>query len=123
MILVDTSVWVDHLRHADAAMMRELEAGNVMCHPFVIGEIACGALRRRDETLTLLAELAAAPVAGHAEALAFIATHQLAGRGVGHVDVHLLASVALAPSATLWTRDKRLRSLAESLKLAFTDAK
>ena len=118
MILVDTSVWVDHLRRRDAAVARELEAGTVLAHPFVVGEIACGLLPRRAETLSMLAELPLAVVAGHAEALVFIERHEFAGRGIGYVDMHLLASAALPPGALLWTRDKRLAAAARELRLA-----
>lgn len=117
MILVDTSVWVDHLRRHDAAMARELDAGNVLAHPFVIGEIACGRLPKRAETLSLLAALPRAPVAEHGEAMGFIERHDLPGRGVGFVDMHLLASAALA-GTRLWARDKRLLEAARNLRLA-----
>jgi predicted nucleic acid-binding protein len=115
-ILVDTSVWVDHLRRGDPPLARALAVGAVLAHPFVIGEIACGLLPRRAETLALLAALPATPVAGHEEALGFIERHRLAGRGVGYVDIHLLASSALA-GAKLWTRDKRLAAVAVALRL------
>jgi predicted nucleic acid-binding protein len=117
MILVDTSVWVDHLRRRDAALARELDAGTVLVHPFVVGEIACGLLPRRAEILSLLAELPIASVAQHGEALVFIERHRLAGRGIGYVDVHLLASAALAPGTKLWTRDRRLAVAARDLRL------
>lgn len=117
MILVDTSVWVDHLKKGDAAVARELEAGTVAVHPFVLGEIACGVLPRRTETLALLAELPPAAVAREAEVLGFIERHDLAGRGIGYVDVHLLASAALIAGTTLWTRDKRLAEAASRLRL------
>ena len=118
MILVDTSVWVDHLRRRDAALAGALEAGEVLTHPFVIGELACGHLQRRGELLGLLAALPAAPVATQAEALAYIERHALGGRGIGFLDVHLLAATSLAGDAKLWTRDKRLAAVAASLNLA-----
>jgi predicted nucleic acid-binding protein len=117
-ILVDTSVWVDHLRSADAALARSLEVGEVCMHPFVLGEIACGNLRNRREVLDLLARLPAAPVATDVETLEFIERRQLMGRGIGHVDVHLLASAALAGTTRLWTRDRRLAETARELGLA-----
>lgn len=116
MILVDTSVWVDHLRRGDRALADALAAGLVLAHPFVVGDIACGSWARRSETLALLRALPVAPVANPDEALGFIERHRLAGRGVGYVDVHLLASAALA-GAGLWTRDKRLSSVAVDLRL------
>lgn len=118
MILVDTSVWVDHLRRRDATLAGALEVGEVLTHPFVIGELACGHLQRRGELLALLAALPAAPVATQAEALAYIERHALAGRGIGFLDVHLLAATSLAGDAKLWTRDKRLAAVAASLNLA-----
>ncbi len=118
MILVDTSVWVDHLRRRDATLAEALEAGEVLTHPFVIGELACGHLQRRGELLALLAALPAAPVATQVEALAYIERHALAGRGIGFLDVHLLAATSLAGDAKLWTRDKRLAAVAASLNLA-----
>jgi predicted nucleic acid-binding protein len=118
MILVDTSVWVDHLRRRDAALAVALEAARVLVHPFVVGEIACGQWPGRSETLSLLAELPPAIVAAHTETLVFIEQHDLAGRGIGYVDMHLLASTALTQGARLWTRDKRLAAVAAELRLA-----
>ena len=118
MILVDTSVWIDHLRKSEPALIAALEAGQVLMHPFVIGELACGTLSNRVELLSLLRDLPPAPVATDAEALGFIDRHQLMGGVIGYVDVHLLASVALACPARLWTRDKRLAIVADRLKLA-----
>jgi len=117
-ILVDTSVWVDHLRSNDAALVRALEAGIVVTHPFVVGELACGNLRNRGEVLRLLQDLPAAPEAANAEVLAFIEARSLMGRGIGYVDVHLLASAALGDHL-LWTRDTRLAGVAGGLQLAF----
>jgi hypothetical protein len=118
MILVDTSVWIDHLRAGDAALSAALHGGLVLTHPFVVGEIACGNISNRQDVVTLLQNLSLAPVATHAEALAFIETRSLMGRGIGYVDVHLLASVTLSDGARLWTRDRRLGRLARELRLA-----
>ncbi len=118
MILVDTSVWIDHLRKGDAALADLLNRGSVLMHPFIVGEIACGNLSRRALVLQLLADLPAAAVAGHDEAMAFIDRHALHGKGIGYIDVHLLASVALTPGASLWTRDKRLHEVAKRIGLA-----
>lgn len=120
MILVDTSVWVDHLRTGDTALAGLLDEGNVLAHPFVIGELACGNLRRRGEVLVLLSELPQAHHASDHEVLYFIERHRLMGSGIGYVDAHLLASVALTEAARLWTRDKRLTGVAQRLKLDFT---
>lgn len=118
MILVDTSVWVDHLRGGDVALAGLLDQGRVLMHPFVIGEIACGSLRDRSTLLGLLQDLPAAPVAGPDEVLGFIEARQLHGKGIGYVDAHLLASAALMAGACLWTRDKRLEAIAHRLALA-----
>ena len=122
MILVDTSVWVDHLRSGDVQLVDLLERANVIMHPFVIGEIACGILRDRLSILELLLDLPAAAVAEGEEVLGFIERHLLHGKGIGYVDVHLLASVALTEGAKLWTRDKRLRVVAEAIGCAFQDS-
>ena len=117
MILVDTSVWIDHLRVGDAALAETLEGGRVLMHRFVLGELACGALKNRREVLELLGELPSAPTVTEIEALAFIENHALMGRGIGYIDVHLLASTALADATVLWTRDQRLAETAARLKL------
>ena len=121
MILVDTSVWVDHLRDGTPALAAALEQCRVLTHPFVLGELACGNLKNRGEVLQLLGELPAAPMATDPEALDFIERRALMGRGIGYVDVHLLASVALAGTAQLWTRDKRLAAVAADLELAYAE--
>ena len=121
MILVDTSVWVDHLRDGTPALAAALEQGRVLMHPFVLGELACGNLKNRSEVLQLLGELPAAPMATDPEALDFIERRALMGRGIGYVDVHLLASVALAGTSQLWTRDKRLAAVAADLELAYAE--
>lgn len=119
MILVDTSVWVDHLRRGDAQLVELLERAHVVMHPFVVGEIACGSLRDRLPVLELLQDLPAAAVAESQEVLEFIERRLLHSRGIGYVDVHLLASVALTEGSKLWTRDKRLRAVAVALGCAF----
>jgi predicted nucleic acid-binding protein len=119
-ILVDTSVWIDHLAGGEPALAAALEGGQVFMHPFVLGELACGNLRNRQQVLELLGKLPAAPTATDAEALQFIERRALMGRGIGYVDVHLLASAALTGGARLWTRDKRLAAAAAELNIAFT---
>jgi predicted nucleic acid-binding protein len=118
MILVDTSVWIDHLRAGDEGLAVRLIEARVLMHPFVLGELACGNLRNRDEVLSLLKDLPAATLAGDEEVLFFIERHALMGHGIGYIDAHLLASVSLDSPARLWTRDKRLRLLAEALGLS-----
>ena len=115
MILVDTSVWVDHLRRGDAQMVALLEGAKVIVHPFIVGEIACGSLADRETVLELLLDLPMATVADAGEVLTFIQRHRLYGKGIGYVDVQLLAAVALTEGAALWTRDKRLCAVAEAL--------
>ncbi len=120
MILVDTSVWIDHLRRGDAHLMATLLAGHVLIHPWVIGEIACGTLRERGQVLDLLRSLPLSPVALEDEVLFFIEQYALMGRGIGYVDIHLLASAQLA-GARLWTRDKRLAAVANELGVAYIE--
>lgn len=122
MILVDTSVWVVHLRQGDAGLIDLLERSAVVMHPFVVGEIACGSLRDRETILELLQDLPAAAVASPDEVLTFIDGHVLHGKGIGYVDVHLLASVALTPGLRLWTRDSKLRRVAELLDCAHPES-
>ena len=121
MILVDTSVWLDHLRNTDAQLADLLDRGAVVMHPFVVGEVACDSLSDRSSILELLRDLPASVVAEGEEVLEFIERHFLHGKGLGYVDVHLLASVLLTEGASMWTRDKRLGIAAEELGRAFRD--
>ena len=118
MVLVDTSIWIDHLRKADAALIQLLDTQQVLMHPYIIGELACGNLNPRDEVLNLLSVLPAARLADTHEVLYFLEANHLYGKGIGYVDAHLLSSVALERTAKLWTRDKRLLVLAQSIGLA-----
>jgi predicted nucleic acid-binding protein len=120
-ILTDTSVWIDHLRVGVPALGDALEQGEVLVHPFVLGELACGNLRNRREVLGLLGNLSRTPVASDAEAMAFIERRALMGRGIGYIDVHLLTAAVLTGTARLWTRDRRLASVATELDLAFIE--
>lgn len=115
-MLVDTSVWVEHLRHGYAALASNLDEGEVWTHPFVIGEISCGYLRHRAEVLALLQALPLAEIADHDEVLRFVEAASLAGAGIGWVDAHLLAASRLA-GISLWTLDRRLGSAARRLRL------
>lgn len=119
MILVDTSVWVDHLRAGDGELRDLLLDGRVLAHPFVTGELACGNLANRGEILDLLARLPQAPVADQEEMLFLIERHRLMGRGLGFIDTHLLGAVFLAGDARLWTRDKRLAQAAMELGIGW----
>ena len=116
MILVDTSVWIDHLHKAAPRLVDALEKEDVATHPFVIGEIACAEIKRRQEVLALLSTLPSSTVATDEEALRFIEHHRLMRKGIGYIDAHLLASVMLTNGATLWTRDKRLSVIAAQLQ-------
>jgi len=118
MVLVDTSVWIAHLREGDAALQSLLLAGDVVCHPFVVGELACGNLANRREILGLLQELPQAKVAEHNELLHVIEARHLMGHGIGFVDVHLLAS-ALLDGFPVWTRDRRFGAAARQIGVSF----
>jgi predicted nucleic acid-binding protein len=117
-ILVDTSVWVDHLRKSDAPLQKLLDRGEVLSHPLVIGELAMGNLRQRDVVLGALHKLPKAIVAQDQEVLRFISDKGLFDLGIGYIDAHLLAAVQLTAGALLWTRDKRLLEIARRLSLA-----
>jgi hypothetical protein len=119
-MLVDTSVWIEYFRRGNGELARLLERGAVLTHPFVIGELACGRFRDRRAVFALLGELPPIATVDAREALAFLERHELAGRGVGWIDIHLLASARLA-GATFWTRDGRLATLARELGLHTTD--
>lgn len=118
MVIVDTSVWVSHLRGDHEGLVELLEAGEAMCHPFVLGELACGNLKNRAAIIGLLQLLPSAAVVQDEEALAFIDANKLMGRGLGYIDVHLLASARLS-GVPLWTLDKRLDSAAAELACAY----
>ena len=116
MILIDTSVWIDHLRRGDTPLSRLLSDGRALGHPAIVGEIALGQLANRDEILSLLANLPQVVTPTHAEVMTLIETRRLFGLGIGYVDAHLLAATMLTSSdTTLWTRDKRLRDAAHTL--------
>ena len=117
MVLVDTSVWVAHLRHGAVGLEELLYGGRVVCHPFIVGELACGNLKNRSEIISLLQRLPGAIRAGHEEVMQFIEPHGLMGKGLGYVDMHLLASARLTGVA-IWTLDKRLHEVALKLGLA-----
>jgi len=112
--LIDTSVWVNHLRHGDNELRVLLDRAEVLCHPFVIGELACGTMKNRAEILDLLKALPGVPVAEHDEVMHFLSEKRLYGCGLGWIDLHLLASTALS-RARLWTTDRPLKRAAEQL--------
>jgi predicted nucleic acid-binding protein len=117
-ILVDTSVWVDHLRRGDANLASLLNRGQVMTHPFVIGELALGHLKPRESILRALADLPQTSVAAEPEVLHFIDRHALFGTGISYIDAHLLAAAKLTAGVSIWTRDKHLSLVADRLELA-----
>jgi Predicted nucleic acid-binding protein, contains PIN domain len=120
-ILVDTSVWIDHFRRGEPGLVSALESESVLTHPFVIGELACGNIRNRVEVLELIGRLPTPPVATDREALELIDRYKLNSKGIGYVDVHLLASTLLMTAATLWTKDGRLASIASELRISHVD--
>ena len=118
MILVDTSVWVEHLRVASAILKELLDHGEILGHPFVLGELALGSLRQRERFLSDLRDLPQAVVAEDEEVSRMIDRQALFGRGIGYVDAHLLAAARLTAGSRLWTRDRRLQAVAAELSLA-----
>ena len=114
MVLVDTSVWVFHLRETHGGLVDLLNSGEAACHPFIVGELACGSLKNRTNVLSLLESLPMTLLVDHEEVLAFIEGHHLVGKGLGYIDVHLLASAVLT-GVFLWTLDKRLEKAAKEL--------
>ena len=119
MVLVDTPVWIEYLRSEEPRLAYLLNESQVLVHPLVIGELALGDLRNREELLSLLGGLPVTPVATEEEVLFFVERHRLMGRGIGYVDAHLLAGVRLAESTLLWTGDRRLLDVAAGLNLAY----
>ncbi|RMF89301.1 MAG: type II toxin-antitoxin system VapC family toxin [Nitrospinota bacterium] len=118
MVLVDTSVWISHLREGNRRLAHLLEAGFVLCHPCIIGELACGNLQHRKEILSLLQALPMAIEATHAEAMECIERQKLMGKGLGYIDIHLLAS-AMLTGVPLWTLDRRLSRVALALGIGY----
>jgi predicted nucleic acid-binding protein len=117
MTLVDTSVWIDHLRRGNTRLRSLLDEGQVLTHPFIVGELACGKLRNRQEILQLLALLPEARVAEHDEVLGLLDGRRLYGRGIGWLDAHLLASAILS-RVSLWTLDRKLAQVVSGLRIA-----
>ncbi len=118
MVLVDTSVWVSHFREGNTRLERLLNDGAVVCHPFIVGELACGNLKHRGEILSLLKSLPMADEAEHEEIMRFIERYQLMGLGLGYIDVHLFASAVLT-NVPIWTLDRRLNDVSKKLSLSF----
>ncbi|MCU0578770.1 MAG: type II toxin-antitoxin system VapC family toxin [Desulfobacterota bacterium] len=122
MVLVDTSVWIRHFREGAPHLARLLDAGKVLCHPFIVGELVCGNLKNRQEILSLLQLLPRATQAKDEEVLQFIEQHRLLGKGLGYIDIHLSASAVLT-GVLLWTLDKRLNEANEGLGIGYNNRK
>ena len=122
MILADTSVWIDHFRSEDLYLASLLDRNELLIHPMVIGELACGNVSNRTEVFSMLRLLPRVPVASDGEVLFFIEYHQLMGRGIGYIDAHLLASAAMSSPTQLWSKDRRLMELAGELGVAYGQA-
>lgn len=118
MVLVDTSVWIEHFRSGHTEFAELLNKAQVACHPYVVGELACGGLKNRTQILSLLQSLPMAMLAEHAEVLQFIENHKIMNRGFGYIDVHLLASTIMT-GIPLWTFDKRLDHISTELGVSF----
>jgi len=118
MVLVDTSVWVRHLRQGEPNLERLLNNGEVMCHPFVVGELACGNIRNRAEILSLIQILPLATEATHEEVLRFIEQNRLMGKGLGYIDFHLCASAVLS-GVPMWTFERRLNDTNKTLGIGY----
>jgi predicted nucleic acid-binding protein len=121
-ILVDTSVWIDHLRLGDPQLTALLQEAQVLAHPGVIGELALDQLSGRSDVLGLLSNLPQAKVATEAEVMTLVETRRLFGLGIGYVDAHFLAAILLATDASLWTRDKRLAAAAADFGISYRTA-
>jgi predicted nucleic acid-binding protein len=121
MVLVDTSVWVRHLREGDPDLKQLLNDGQVLCHPYIVGELACGNMKNRSEVLSLMRLLPLVTTAQHEEILQFIEFNHLMGKGLGYVDVHLAAS-ALMTRVPIWSYDKRLNAASEVMGIRYDPA-
>jgi predicted nucleic acid-binding protein len=118
MVLVDTSVWVRHLRAGDSDLEQLLNNGEVMCHPYIVGELACGNMKNRHEVLSLLQLLPLTTLARHEEILQFIEMNHLMGKGLGYMDVHLAASAVLS-GVPILSYDKKLNEVSEGLGIRY----
>jgi predicted nucleic acid-binding protein len=118
MVIVDTSIWVDHLRKGSLHLEKLLLEEQVACHPLIIGELACGNIKNRNEFLSLIQTLPMAPTINLDEFLYFIEQNRLMGKGIGFVDIHLLAAARLS-EIPLWTCDKTLKSVSMELNIAY----
>jgi predicted nucleic acid-binding protein len=122
LVLADTSIWVTHFRKSENHLIQLLESGFVVCHPFIIGELACGSLKNRNEIIQLLEALPNVPVLDHQEVMSFIESRKIMSKGIGYVDIHLLGS-SLISDIPLWTLDKSLAKVASTLKIEYIKSK
>jgi predicted nucleic acid-binding protein len=118
LILADTSIWIDHFRRSNFQLAQLLDRGDIVMHPFIIGELVLGKVTKIAEMIEFFHLLPKTIVASADEILEFITNRKLSGSGIGYVDVHLLAAAALIPETLVWTRDKKLRAAAQTLSLA-----
>ena len=119
MILADSSVWINHLIDDDPHLVSLLDDDQILIHPMVIGELACGNMRDRDDVMRMLRRLPGIPTATHDEVMFFIERHRFMGRGIGFIDAHLLAAAVMSAPTQLWTKDRRLMALATQLGVAY----
>ena len=119
MILVDTSVWVSHFREGNTELQQLLNEGDIVCHPFIIGELACGNIQNRSEIFILLSSLPMVKESNHHEVLVFIEKKKFMGKGLGYIDVHLLAS-ALLSNVAIWSFDNKLNETAAELGMSYS---
>ena len=120
MVLVDTSLWISHFRDGNPGLEKLLNDGEVVCHPFIVGELACGNLKNRHEILIYLQSLPMAILAEDGEVLKFIENHQLMGKGLGYIDVHLIAAAVLT-DVPLWTSDKTLDKVTRKIGINYDE--
>lgn len=120
MVLVDTSVWIDHLRSREPEMASLEDGRQIFMHPMVVGELACGNLANRNDVLRYLSRLPRILLATDDEVLFFIERHRLMGTGIGYIDAHLLTASVLQGATQLWTRDRRVMAVADELGIRFT---
>lgn len=121
MILVDTSIWIDHLHASEAELIALLADDQIACHPYVIEELGLGSIKQRDVVLELLESLRQFPVLDHAEVMTLVNVRKLWGRGLSAVDCHLVGAVSLVDGARLWTRDKRLTAACRDMGIGYLD--
>jgi predicted nucleic acid-binding protein len=122
LVLADTSIWVTHFRKSENHLIQLLELGFVACHPFIIGELACGSIKNRHEIIQLLEALPNVPVLEHQEVMSFIESRKIMSKGIGYVDTHLLGSSILA-GIPIWTLDKSLAKVSSTLEIEYIKAK